>query len=112
MNIVDYLRSKVDYYVGENTVKSMLLDRGVNNELRARDVAYEDRRLLYADLLSYGATIYGNSIKRGDFSRSQSKVDVASLKREANDIYKIYGDSKYDCKIDTSVTIKWIEEYE
>ena len=112
MNIVDYLKSKVDYSVGDNTVKGMLLDRGVNYELRARDVAYDIRQLLYADLLMYGVTIYGSSIKRGDFSRSQNKVDVAALKREAKDIYKIYGDEKYDSKIDTSVTVKWIEEYE
>lgn len=112
MTIIDYLRSKVDYYVGDNTLYSIVLDRGYNSSQRAEDLTFTERELLRADLLMYGVTIYGGSIKRGDFSRTQGKVDVDALKREANEIYKKYGDAKYNSLIDNSITHRWIEEYE
>lgn len=112
MTIVEYLKSKVDFSIGDSSIYAILLDRGCSPASRASDFPFQTRELLFADLLMYGANITESSIRRGDFSRTQGKIDAISLRREANDIYKKYGDSKFDSLYIREGNVKWVEEYE
>lgn len=110
MNIIDYLKGKVGFYVNQGVILSILLDRGYSSTTRPIDLSQKERDLLLADLYLYGSTIQSGMIKRGDFSQSQGNFDSKSLLERANSIYKAYGDTKYNPNL--GGTIKWIEEYE
>ena len=110
MNIIDYLKGKVGFYINQGVILSILMDRGLNANTRPIDLTQEQRDLLLADLYFYGSTIQSGMIKRGDFAQSQGRVDSRGLLERANSIYKAYNDIRYNPKVNG--TIQWIEEYE
>lgn len=106
MTAVEYFQGRVGFEVSSITVELMMLDRGVSS-VEPSAMSKEQKDLIYADLLMYGATIMSGSTRRGSFQNSVNNDTADLYIRLANGIYASYGDDKYNPEVQG--LLKWIE---
>lgn len=92
-----YLKGKVKYGVSDTALRAILVDRGLTSDMAYSDADKDVLRLCYADVLKWyilGASKVNNTSDTdngwthsgGGYELSDE--DIASLKSEANAIYK------------------------
>ena len=113
MTILEYIRSKVRVSLSDENVEVILLDRGVSDSSTdALSFSLELRELLYADALMLIATSPsssgGQTHEHGGFVYRIGNEVIQNhdkYTKIAMDIYKKYGDDKYDSESE----LKWID---
>lgn len=108
ISIEEYLRGKVGFDVSDSALTSILIDRKVN---KGADVSVLDQKtkdLAYADLLMWGATnpssYTGSKNSDGgwthtDASKTITTTDKKEWRKQADAIYREYGDKKYKSRV-------------
>lgn len=103
MTIEEYLAGKVGISVEESALKTILLDRNIDEGEDAEDLSRKQKDLCTADVYMWCATVpsIGGSTKDSDGGWSHQEggaqlfaADKASLRKMAAEIYKKYGEKK------------------
>ena len=102
MNVLEALKSTVNYPLSDSNVEAVIIRRGLDKTATlttdmANSRAYE---LAYADLLRFVITMV--NLSQGG---SVTQASVASLTGTANSIYRKYGESEIGEKADTQSRI-------
>jgi len=105
MTILEYIQSKVRISLTDENVQALLLDRDLlsSSNADASSLSAQTRELLYADALMLISTspnvLGGASRQHGGFSQKDASESINATDRYvqmAMDIYKKWGDDKYN----------------
>lgn len=103
MTVVSYIRGKVGFEITDSAIDAILLERGVDGNTDVSDLSFEEKELLYADALMWGATLptvySGTKESDGGWTHTEgsSTIQASDKKRFeaiAQEIYSKYNDPK------------------